>query len=254
MAIQARAAVMLFCLALPACGAVGRLKQVGKLPTMTPAELTIAPIIEPSIGRQGMSDRSADAATQPAVPATPSLFRTGAGAFFRDQRAGRVGDILTVRVKIADRADVGNSTSSARTGSETAGVAALLGLQAPLAKLLPGAVDPGKLVAADSASKFDGTGSISRSETINMTIAATVVGVMPNGNLAIRGRQEVRVNYELREFVIAGIVRPEDIARDNSIQHSQIADARISYGGRGRLSDVQQQRWGQQIYDALFPF
>lgn len=251
-----RPLALILCALLGACGSVGRLKQVGKLPVLTPAELSVAPIIEPSIGRQGSSYRAGDPDRPAAPPAEPSasLFRTGAGAFFRDQRAGRVGDILTVRIKIADRADVGNSTSRTRTGSETAGVGALLGLQTPLAKLLPGVVDPSKLVAADSASKSEGTGSISRSETINMTVAATVVGVMPNGNLAIRGRQEVRVNYELRELVIAGIVRPEDIARDNSIQHTQIADARISYGGRGRLSDVQQQRWGQQIYDALFPF
>jgi flagellar L-ring protein precursor FlgH len=212
-------------------------------------------VLQPSLGRQGSAERAG--IDQPPVPiAAPgaSLFRTGAGAFFRDQRAGRVGDILTVRINIADRADVGNTTSRTRTGSESAGVSALLGLQAPLAKFLPGTVDPAKLVAADSASKSDGSGSISRKETISMTIAATVVGVLPNGNLAIRGRQEVRVNYELRELVISGIVRPEDIARDNSIPHTQIAEARISYGGRGRLSDAQQDRWGQQIYDALFPF
>lgn len=246
-------AVAIVLLMLGGCGAVGRLSTVGKAPKFTPAEVTPAPTLQPSLGRQGETNRSA-VDNQPPAVATASLFRNGAGAFFRDQRAGRVGDILTVRIRIADRADVGNSTSRSRTGSEGAGISALLGLQTPLAKLLPGAVDPAKLVATESTSKSDGSGSISRSETINMTVAATVVGVIPNGNLAIRGRQEVRVNYELRELVISGIVRPEDIARDNSIPHSQIAEARISYGGRGRLSDAQQDRWGQQIYDALFPF
>lgn len=237
------------------CGSVGKLKMVGKAPKLSVPEVTPSPPLQASLGRQGSADRAGvgEKAPNPAAPSA-SLFRTGAGAFFRDQRAGRVGDILTVRIKIDDRADFGNTTSRSRTGSENAGLSALLGLQSPLTKFLPGGVDPAKLVAADSTSKSDGTGTISRKETINMTIAATVVGVLPNGNLAIRGKQEVRVNYELRELVISGIVRPEDIARDNSIPHTQIAEARISYGGRGRLSDAQQDRWGQQIYDALFPF
>jgi flagellar L-ring protein precursor FlgH len=242
-------------LLLGGCGAVGRLQAVGKAPPLSPAEPMATPPLQASLGRQGTQNRGMET-TPPALPPAvgASLFRTGAGAFFRDQRAGRVGDILTVRIKISDKADLGNATSRTRTGTETAGISALLGLQNPLTKILPGEVDPAKLVDTGSASKSDGIGTISRSETINMTVAATVVGVLPNGNLAIRGKQEVRVNYELRELVISGIVRPEDIARDNSIAHSQIAEARISYGGRGRLTDAQQDRWGQQIYDALFPF
>ncbi len=242
-------------LMLGSCGTIGRLKTVGRAPPMSPPEATVTPPLQASLGRQGIQDRGMDTSAATLPPANgASLFRTGAGAFFRDQRAGRVGDILTVRIKISDKADLGNATSRTRNGTETAGISALLGLQNPLTKILPGNVDPSKLVDTGSASKSDGSGSISRSETINMTIAATVVGVLPNGNLAIRGKQEVRVNYELRELVISGIVRPEDIARDNSIAHSQIAEARISYGGRGRLTDAQQDRWGQQIYDALFPF
>lgn len=251
--VTAKPVLAIVLLLLSGCGAAGRLAAVGKVPRFTPVEAAPAPVLEASLGRQGDVNRTAVAAP-PAAAASASLFRSGAGAFFRDQRAGRVGDILTVRIRIADRAEVGNSTSRSRTGSEGAGLSALFGLQVPLARLVPGATDPAKLIAGESSSKSDGSGSISRSETINMTIAATVVGVLPNGNLAIRGRQEMRVNYELRELVISGIVRPEDIARDNSIPHSQIAEARISYGGRGRLSDAQQDRWGQQIYDALFPF
>jgi flagellar L-ring protein precursor FlgH len=242
---------------LSGCGAVGRLSSVGKAPKLTPMEQTPSPLVEASLGLQGAMNRAGTAAPARAVAPSPpsaSLFRTGAGAFFRDQRAGRVGDILTVRINVADKAAVDNTTSRSRTGSEKSGISALLGLETPLAKILPGAVDPSKLVDTSSTSKADGTGNTSRSETINMTVAATVVGVLPNGNLLIRGKQEVRVNFELRELVVSGIVRPEDIARDNSIMHTQIAEARISYGGRGQLTDAQQARWGQQIYDALFPF
>ena len=233
---------------LGGCGTVGRLKAVGKAPPLTAMTPVDAPYVERSIGQSGVLQQSA--AASPVAPAAPSasLFRAGAGAFLGDQRAGRVGDILTIRINIADKAEVGNTTSRTRSGSENAGFASLLGLQ----KFLPG--DPARLVGANSSSQANGGGNISRSETINMTMSAIVTGVMPNGNLVVRGKQEVRVNYELRELVVTGIVRPQDIARDNSIRHSQIAEARISYGGRGQLSEAQQARWGQQIYDALFPF
>ncbi|WP_375195241.1 flagellar basal body L-ring protein FlgH [Sphingobium sp.] len=239
---------------LSGCGAVGRLGQIGKPPKMSEAETPVAPRIEPSIGNQstlgrGGSDNSAEGDSRGA-----SLFRTGAGAFFRDQRASRVGDIVTIRINIADSASVDNSTSRTRSGSESGGIAALLGLESKIGKILPGNPDPASLVDTSSSSSAVGAGKTSRNEQINMTMAASVVGVLPNGNLLIRGRQEVRVNYELRELVVTGTIRPEDISRDNSIRHSQIADARISYGGRGQLTDAQQARWGQQIYDALFPF
>ncbi len=248
------ASMTMFASLLSGCGAVGHLKAVGKPPKMTAMEETPSPAVQSSIGLQGASNRAGGEPVAVSPPQAPnaSLFRTGAGAFFRDQRAGRVGDILTIRINVADKAAVDNTTTRTRGGSEKSGIASLLGLQTPLAKLT--GTDPSKLVDTNSTSQSSGAGNTSRSETINMTIAATVVGVMPNGNLVVRGKQEVRVNFELRELVVSGIVRPEDIARDNSIRHSQIAEARISYGGRGQLTDAQQARWGQQIYDALFPF
>lgn len=240
---------------LSGCGTAGRLANIGRAPKMSPVEASRAPGVETSLAMQGAAHRGGQNAVAQAAPVlSASLFRAGAGGLFRDQRASRVGDILTIRINIADKADIGNTTSRSRTGSEKSGIAALLGLQTPLAKLLPGAVDPSKLVDLNSASDNKGTGSTSRSETVSMTVAAVVVDVLPNGNMLIRGRQEVRVNYELRELVVTGVVRPEDIARDNSIMHTQIAEARISYGGRGQLTDAQQARWGQQLYDALFPF
>ncbi|HEX7852886.1 MAG TPA: flagellar basal body L-ring protein FlgH [Sphingobium sp.] len=236
---------------LSGCGVAGRLANVGRPPKMSEMSDPTAPIIEPSLGKQAAAHRRGEA---PPANNGASLFRTGAGAFFRDQRAARVGDILTVRINVADKAVVGNSTQRSRDGTENLSLAALLGFESKLGKILPGNPDPSKLVNTNSSSTATGTGNTSRSEQINMTMAALVTDVLPNGNLLIRGRQEVRVNFELREVIVSGVVRPEDIARDNSILHSQIAEARISYGGRGQLTDAQQARWGQQIYDALFPF
>ncbi|MFC6622731.1 flagellar basal body L-ring protein FlgH [Novosphingobium panipatense] len=241
---------------LTGCGAVGRLQNVGKAPRMSDPGAPVAPRVEPSLGNHAKAEHGPDGSDPQIAEGSrgASLFRTGGGAFFRDQRASRVGDIVTIRINIADSARVDNATTRTRTGSENSGIAALLGLESQIGKILPGDPDPGNLTSTSSKSSSVGAGNTARSEQINMTIAATVVGVLPNGNLAIRGKQEVRVNFELRELVVSGVIRPEDIARDNSIRHSQIAEARISYGGRGQLTDAQQARWGQQIYDALFPF
>lgn len=239
---------------LAGCGTFERMGRIGKAPPMSPSDDYAMPAIEPSLGAPRQAAAGTPPPQRPApapAPATSaSLFRPGAGSFLGDQRASRVGDILTIRINIADKAELGNNSSRTRTGSENASVASLLGLD----KLLPDSIDPTNLASTKSSSQSNGGGSISRSETINMAMSGIVTGVFPNGNLAIRGRQEVRVNYELRELLLTGIVRPQDIARDNSIRHIQIAEARISYGGRGQLSDAQQARWGQQIYDALFPF
>lgn len=244
---------------LTACGAAGRLSNVGKAPRFTPQEEVQIAAVERSLARPDIVDRiephSSGAATAAAAPTqSASLFRSGAAGLFRDQRAAAIGDIVTIRINVQDRASVDNSTARSRTSSENAGLASLFGLQNPLSRLLPGNPDTGNLVDMGSQSRSSGTGTTERSETINMTMAAVVTDVLPNGNLVVRGRQEMRVNFELRELIVTGIVRPQDIARDNSIRHSQIAEARISYGGRGQLTDVQQARWAQQIYDALFPF
>lgn len=238
---------------LSGCGSVGRLSQVGKAPRLSAVEPVATLDFEPSLAMP--ADRAGPRPAQPDAPpvraASASLFRTGAGALFRDQRATKAGDILTIRINIADKADMGNNTSRTRGGAESGGLGKLLDI-APVAKLL--GQDANKVFETDSTSKFTGGGSTARAETINMTMAAIVTQVLPNGNLMIRGRQEVRVNFEMRELLVTGIIRPEDIGRDNSIPHSQIAEARVIYGGKGQLTNAQQARWGQQIYDALFPF
>jgi len=233
---------------LSACGTAERVANIGRAPKLSPIEGVAAPHMQPSLAHQQQmaAVRSAEPGQQ--AENSASLWRTGSRAFFRDSRASQVGDILTVQIAISDQAQVNNTTSRSRSNSENASIPGLLGLE----KHLPG--DPSSLVDAGSTSSSSGTGQVNRKENINLTIAAVVTGVLPNGNLVIQGKQEVRVNFEVRELVIAGLVRPEDISRANTINHTQIAEARISYGGRGQLTDVQQARYGQQLYDALFPF
>ena len=187
-------------------------------------------------------------------PNPNSLWQAGRQTFFKDQRAHQVGDILTIMVDIQDEADMKNKTERTRTGSESVGVPSLLGLETKLGKILPDAVDPANLVEGATDSSSTGDGKINREEEIKLKLAAMITQVLPNGNFVIQGRQEVRVNFELRELTLSGVIRPEDILNNNSISYEKIAEARISYGGRGQVTDIQQPRYGQQLYDAVFPF
>ncbi len=182
-----------------------------------------------------------------------SLWRTGSRAFFKDQRARLIGDILTVRVRVADRANIDNSTRRTRENGEDLGLDDVLGLENKIDDLLPGS-NPGSLVKAKSSSSSKGQGSVRRNEQIQTDVAAIVTQVLPNGNLVIEGKQEVRVNFEIRELIVAGVIRPEDIEAGNTVDSTKIAQARIAYGGRGQISDVQQPRYGQQALDVLLPF
>jgi flagellar L-ring protein precursor FlgH len=195
-------------------------------------------------------------AVEAPTQAANSLWRQGSRTFFNDQRATRIGDILTVKVEIDDKAQLDNSTSRDRTATSDVGVTSLFGKEESLGRLLPpgGNFNPASLVGADASSNVAGTGTISRKEKIELTLAATIAQVLPNGNLVVAGRQEVRINGELRELTVAGVVRPEDIGADNSIRHDQLAEARISYGGRGTISTVQRPRWGQRVADAISPW
>lgn len=190
----------------------------------------------------------------PSAASANSLWRNGARAFFLDQRANRVGDIVTVQIEIDDRAQTSNSTSSNRSGAMSAGVPNFLGLESSLGRILPGGFDPANAISTNSTSSNTGSGSVSRSEKINLVIAAVVTGVLPNGNMMIQGTQEVRTNGEVRQLSVAGIIRPEDITSSNTIRHSQIAEARISYGGRGDISRVQRTPAGQALVETFSPF
>jgi len=187
-------------------------------------------------------------------PTANSLWRTGARTFFNDQRAQHIGDILTVLINIDDSAKTSNSTSSSRTSGVTAGIPHLLGLESSLGRILPGGYDPANALSTNSKTSNDGSGAVNRQEKISLTIAAVVSAVLPNGNLVIQGTQEVRTNTEVRQLTVAGIVRPEDISSSNTILHTQIAEARINYGGRGDISRVQKTPAGQSLIEKFSPF
>jgi len=228
---------------LTACAStIDRITQIGQAPPLSPIAVPPVPVSVPQ------------PLPLPEPRGVNALWRPGSRSFFRDPRAQKAGDILTVNIDIGDQAKIANTSSRSRAADESAGAANLLGLESRLQGILPDAVDPANLVNFNSDSKSTGTGSVDRSETINLTVAAVVVQVMPNGNLVIQGQQEVRVNNEVRVLLVSGVVRPEDIASNNTIKHTQIAEARISYGGRGQITDVQQPRYGQQFFDIIWPF
>ena len=184
-----------------------------------------------------------------------SLWQPGNRTFFRDERSRRVGDIVKIVINIQDKADMNNKTEQKRGTGENMAAPNLLGFDTKLKNFLPKAtLDPTRLINLSGNANHTGEGKIARKENISMQIAATVTQILPNGNLVVRGTQEVRVNNEVREVFIEGIARPEDIGLDNSITSDQIAEARISYGGRGNISNVQQPRIGTQILDVLSPF
>ena len=183
-----------------------------------------------------------------------SLWQTGARAFFRDQRASRVGDILTVVVTINDQAQLQNETKRSRDNTDTANITNMFGFEGKLANFFPKAVNPASLVNEGSTLSNDGKGSVARQEQIDLRVAAEIVQVLPNGNLVLQGKQQVGVNFDIRELTIKGVIRPQDVSSENTITYDQIAEARIEYGGKGSITDVQQPRYGEQLLDILMPF
>jgi flagellar L-ring protein precursor FlgH len=234
-------------LLLGACSTLDRLAEVGEAPALTAIK---DPTTSPGYRPVSMPMPEPEA---PVYNAN-SLWRTGSRAFFNDQRARQVGDILTVDVAITDSASIDNSTQRQRQSNDNVSVNSAAGLDQLLGRVLPGGVEASALVDTTTTGSASGSGSVDRSEEIVTKVAAVVTQVLPNGNLVIEGRQEVRVNFEVRELVVAGIVRPEDIGSDNAIKSSKIAEARIAYGGRGQISAVQQPRYGSQVLDIILPF
>ncbi|MHC8509157.1 MAG: flagellar basal body L-ring protein FlgH [Rhodospirillales bacterium] len=230
-----------------ACNALTRVSEIGSGPKIS--EIT-NPVAQPEYRPVSMPMPAPQA-----VEDNPnSLWRPGARAFFKDHRAKEVGDILTVSLDLNDSATLQNETTRDRNDSEDTNVGKLLGFETQLTAVLPEEVDPDLLFSFDNTHSTNGQGQLERSENIQLQFAAVVTQVLPNGALVVMGRQEVRVNYELRELLVTGIVRPSDINSNNTIEHTKIAEMRVAYGGRGTMSDLQQPRWGTQVWDIVFPF
>ncbi len=231
-------------LVLPNCS---RMDHIGKPPTLSPQDQ--------SVERQAMVFSGLPATTADTSQyRKASLWSGDQSSLFGDRRAFTTGDILTVLVEIDDEAEMSNTSSRTRSAKENLGVPHLMGLPQRQNKVLPDGASVDTAVDLDSSSSSQGNGSVRRNEKLTLRIAATVVDVLPNGVLRIEGTQEVRVNFELRELFVSGFVRRADITRQNEITYDKMASARISYGGRGHISDVQQPRIGQQVLDALLPF
>ncbi len=224
-----------------------RLEDVGKAPAFSPVE----------------TGGEYHAMTTPGLPDTQdpgyagveaSLWTGARGSLLGDRRAGMRGDILTVVIEIDDKAEISNATGRSRASADSMAIPDLMGIPQRIDRNLPDGASMANAFGTSASSDYQGTGSVARKEKLTLRVAATVVETLPNGVLRIQGSQEVRVNFEVRELVVQGFVRPEDISRQNEITYDKIAGARISYGGRGQITDVQQPRYGQQVADVLLPF
>jgi flagellar L-ring protein precursor FlgH len=236
-----------FILALLLTSACSKLSEVGKEPSFSQ--------VEGSYQHHAMYTTPMPEFVEPTGPTeASSLWTAKSGSLFGDRRAGQRGDILTVVIEINDKAEISNSSGRSRSGSQSMAIPSLFGIPQRLNKKLPTGASMDDAVSTSSDSAFAGQGSVKRNEKLTLRVAATVVEELPNGVLRIEGQQEVRVNFELRELIVTGYVRPTDISRQNEITYDRIAGARISYGGRGQISDVQQPRYGQQIAETVLPF
>lgn len=240
-----RLPLLMSCAALAGCSG---LAHIGRAPDLTPPLASAEHTAMMMGGMPGALD-------QPQVGRdAASLWAGNSRSLLGDRRAVHKGDILTVVIQIDDKAQMSNTTNRGRSASQKMSLPQLFGLPQRLNQVLPDGASTDPAVSVSSSSDSTGNGSISRNEKLTLRIAATVVDVLPNGVLQIQGSQEVRVNFELRELLVSGFVRPDDISRQNEVGYDKIASARISYGGRGQISDMQQPRYGQQIAEQVLPF
>ncbi|MBV8649975.1 MAG: flagellar basal body L-ring protein FlgH [Alphaproteobacteria bacterium] len=232
---------------LQGCDTWAKLSRIGDQPALTS--------IQDPQKQPGYRPVSLPMPTPIAVEHRPnSLWQSGTRAFFKDQRATQVGDILTVVIDLNEQAKLENETTRTRTGSEAMGASNLFGFEGQIQKILPHDTNMSSLLNTNSTSSSDGHGKITRTDQVNVNIAMLVTQVLPNGNLVVVGHQEMRVNYDIRDLQITGVIRPLDISSTNTVTLDKIAEARVSYSGRGQLMDAQQQRYGEQFLDIVSPF
>lgn len=236
--MNVRFSVLVLLLLSGCAGMSEKLARVGQPPQQSMVPVTAMPMPTP----------------QPDIRLSNSLWSTNRQTFFKDQRARQIGDILTINVQIADKAELDNETKRDRSSTEGANASNVLGLETYAGKVLPGTLDLENLAKVGSTTATNGKGEVDREEKINLKLAAVVTDILPNGNMVIKGNQEVRVNFENRILNLAGVIRPEDINLDNTISYEKIAEARISYGGQGQITDIQSPRYGHEVLEAVLPF
>ncbi|HEY5301372.1 MAG TPA: flagellar basal body L-ring protein FlgH [Acetobacteraceae bacterium] len=244
MSAAARAAAVALLLGFSGCDTLQQLSEVGRPPALSPTQ-------DPTRTPGWQPVTMPMPAPQSAPSEGDSLWRPGSRAFFKDQRASRVGDLVTVLVSMNDQATLKNATTATRTSAENAGLPNLFGLETLLAHV---PMNPSSLVSASSSNSNVGAGQVQRSESVTVRLAGVVTQVLPNGNLVVMAHQQFRADSELRDLRVSGVIRPEDIASDNTIQSDRMAEARIAYGGRGELTAVQTPRVGQQLMDIVMPW
>jgi flagellar L-ring protein FlgH len=239
-----RFALVLAAVSLASCSAATRISQIGEMPPLT--------TIQDPHQQPGYKPVSLPMPTPIVAERRPnSLWQAGSRAFFKDQRASQPGDILTVAIAFDNKAQFDNNTQGQRTTSEQDGVSSLLGMSSLVSKLGAGA---NNLASINGATNNQAVAEIKREEQVTLNVAAMVTQVLPNGDLVVIGRQEMRVNFEVRDLQITGIVRPQDISSTNTVTLDKLAEARVSYGGRGQITNIQQPRYGEQLFDIISPF
>ena len=244
--------VLLAATALGACGNIERLGEVGSPPRMS----QIGEVRKPA---EVAAIRYPTADMPPQIGTPNSIWRQGSKSFFKDQRASRVGDIVTVAINLSDSADFSTENARTRADSSNLDLGALFGYRSQLLKRLPsdgpsGLLNSSEVFGLSGKGSFAGTGAAKRSESVKMNLAAVIIDVLPNGNLVIRGYQQTRVSNETRYLTVSGVIRAQDITRTNTVAYDKIADANLSYVSSGEVSTATRSKVGTGILGRILPF